>query len=151
MNLQKSAPIQPRTRLPTFGTKALPFSFTLSGFLFYSPGISPVHPRVLSSLSEHSCNRVCSHSCNELRRYKLRGARSRLYRRRFLQVNTRWKALAEIYTMYSFAPFWNRIPKNEENHGGKRTWSNPGKTGQEKLISSRRSLLSTQYSIAKNC
>ena len=39
---------------------------------------------------------------------KLRGARSRLYRRRFLQVNTRWKALAEIYTMHSFAPFWNR-------------------------------------------
>ena len=37
---------------------------------------------------------------------KLRGARSRLYRRRFLQVNTRWKALAEIYTMRSFAPFW---------------------------------------------
>ena len=30
---------------------------------------------------------------------KFRGARSRLYRRRFLQVNTRWKALAEIYTM----------------------------------------------------
>ena len=38
---------------------------------------------------------------------KLRGARSRLYRRRFLQVNTRWKALAEIYTMHSFAPLWN--------------------------------------------
>ena len=36
---------------------------------------------------------------------KLRGACSRLYRRRFLQVNTRWKALAEIYTMRSFAPF----------------------------------------------
>ena len=36
---------------------------------------------------------------------KLREARSRLYRRRFLQVNTRWKALAEIYTMHSFAPF----------------------------------------------
>ena len=36
---------------------------------------------------------------------KLRGARSRLYRRRFLQVNTRWKALAEIYTIHSFAPF----------------------------------------------
>ena len=47
----------------------------------------------------------------------------------------RWKALAEIYTMHSFAPFWN--PKNEENHGEKRTWSNPGKNGQEKLISSR--------------
>ena len=39
--------------------------------------------------------------------FKLRGARSRLYRRRFLQVNTRWKALAEIYTMHSFAPFSN--------------------------------------------
>ena len=38
---------------------------------------------------------------------KLRVARSRLYRRRFLQVNTRWKALAEIYTMHSFAPFFN--------------------------------------------
>ena len=33
--------------------------------------------------------------------------RSRLYRRRILQVNTRWKALAEIYTMHSFAPFSN--------------------------------------------
>ena len=40
---------------------------------------------------------------------ELRGARSRLYRRRFLQVNTRWKALAEIYTMHSFAPFSNLI------------------------------------------
>ena len=38
---------------------------------------------------------------------KLRGARFRLYRRRFLQVNTRWKALAEMYTMHSFAPFSN--------------------------------------------
>ena len=38
---------------------------------------------------------------------ELRGARSRLYRRRFLQVNTHWKALAEIYTMHSFAPFSN--------------------------------------------
>ena len=34
-------------------------------------------------------------------------------------------------------------PKNQENHGGKRTWSNPGKTGQEKVISSRNSLPST--------
>ena len=30
-------------------------------------------------------------------------ARSRLYRNQILQVNTRWKALAEIYTMHSFA------------------------------------------------
>ena len=35
-------------------------------------------------------------------------ARSRLYRSQILQVNTRWKALAEIYTMHSFAPFSNR-------------------------------------------
>merc|ERR1719321_1661163 len=48
---------------------------------------------------------------------KLRGARSRLYRRRFLQVNTRWKALAEIYTMHSFAPFSNLnfLVKNRQN------------------------------------
>ena len=48
---------------------------------------------------------------------KLRGARSQLYRRRFLQVNTRWKALAEIYTMHSFAPFSNLnfFVKNRQN------------------------------------
>ena len=51
---------------------------------------------------------------------KLRGARSRLYRRRFFQVNTRWKALAEIYTMHSFAPFapfsnLNFFVKNRQN------------------------------------
>ena len=34
-------------------------------------------------------------------------ARSRLYRSQILQVNTRWKALVEIYTMHSFAPFSN--------------------------------------------
>ena len=32
----------------------------------------------------------------------------------------RWKALAGIYTTHSFASFWNRIPKNEENHGGEK-------------------------------
>ena len=41
------------------------------------------------------------------RTYELIRARSRLYRSQFLQVNTRWKALAEIYTMHSFAPFFN--------------------------------------------
>ena len=36
---------------------------------------------------------------------KLRGARSRLYRRRFLQVSIRWNALDEIYQIYIiFAP-----------------------------------------------
>ena len=43
---------------------------------------------------------------------KLRGARSRLYRRRFLQANTRWKALAEIYTMHSFVPFYRSLISN---------------------------------------
>ena len=38
---------------------------------------------------------------------KLYKARSRLYRSQNLQVNTRWKALAEIYTMHSFAPLSN--------------------------------------------
>ena len=33
---------------------------------------------------------------------KLYKARSRLYRSQLLQVNMRWKALAEIYTMHSF-------------------------------------------------
>ena len=41
------------------------------------------------------------------RTYELNRARSRLYRSQILQVNTRWKALAEIYTMHSFAPIWN--------------------------------------------
>ena len=39
------------------------------------------------------------------RTFELYRARSRLYRSQILQVNTRWKALAEIYTMHSFAPF----------------------------------------------
>ena len=34
---------------------------------------------------------------------ELHRARSRLYRSKILQVNTRWKALAEIYTMHYFA------------------------------------------------
>ena len=48
---------------------------------------------------------------------KLRGARSRLYRRQILQVNTRWKALAEIYTIHSFAPFFNlKISAKNRQH-----------------------------------
>ena len=38
---------------------------------------------------------------------KLDRARSRLYRSQILQVNMRWKALAEIYTMHSFAQLCN--------------------------------------------
>ena len=42
-----------------------------------------------------------------LKLIKIKSARSRLYRSRILQVNTHWKALAEIYTMHSFAPLSN--------------------------------------------
>ena len=42
------------------------------------------------------------------RTYELIKAKFRLYRSQLLQVNTSRKALAEIYTMHSFAPFWNR-------------------------------------------
>ena len=38
---------------------------------------------------------------------RLYKARPRLYRIQIFQINTRWKALAEIYTMHSFAPFSN--------------------------------------------
>ena len=40
---------------------------------------------------------------------KLDMARSRLYRGQVLQENMRLKALAEIYTMYSFALLQNHI------------------------------------------
>ena len=40
----------------------------------------------------------------------------------------RWKALAEIYKMHSFAPFWNRIPKTRKTVGRKEPGPyNPGK------------------------
>ena len=74
--------------------------------------------------------------------WTLSEARSRLYRSQILQVNTRWKALVD-YTMHSFAPFWNRIQKTRKTMEGKRAWSNPGKTGQEKLRSSISLLLNT--------
>ena len=40
---------------------------------------------------------------------KLYKARSRLYRSHILQVNMRLKALAEIYTMHSFAQLQNHM------------------------------------------
>ena len=40
-----------------------------------------------------------------LPRKELVGARFQLYQSQTLQENTRWKALAEIYTMHSFALF----------------------------------------------
>ena len=51
------------------------------------------------------------------RTFELVRARSRLYRSQMLQVNIRWKALAEIYTMHSFSPFSNLnfFVKNRQN------------------------------------
>ena len=48
---------------------------------------------------------------------KLDKARYRQCRSQFLQENTRWKALAEIYAMHSFAPFSNLnfFVKNRQN------------------------------------
>ena len=71
-------------------------------------------------------------------------ARSRLYRSQILQVNTRWKALVEIYTMHSFAPFWNRIPKTRKNMGRKKPGPyNPRKTWPGEALKPPQ--LATQY------
>ena len=43
------------------------------------------------------------------RTFELFRARSLLYRSQILPVNTRWKALAEIYTMHSFARFLESV------------------------------------------
>ena len=66
-------------------------------------------------------------------------ARSRLYRSQILQVNTRWKALAEIYTMHSFAPFWNQQSKT----GERRTWPKQPRKGENDRPLSSSSLPST--------
>ena len=48
---------------------------------------------------------------------KTNQARSRLYQSQMLQLNTRWKALAEIYTMHSFAPFFKlKISAKNRQH-----------------------------------
>ena len=73
-----------------------------------------------SALSKLNCWRL-------LKLIKIKSARSRLYRRRFLQVNTRWKALAEIYTMHSFAPFWNPFAKT----GEKGAWPKQPRKGRK--------------------
>ena len=43
---------------------------------------------------------------------ELQMARYRLHRSQILQQNMRWKALAEIYTMHSFAPFLKSVIEN---------------------------------------
>ena len=73
---------------------------------------------------------------------KLWRARSRLYRSQILQINTRWKALAEIYTMHSNGLLCTAL----ESIGEK--W---GKKGLAKTTPKRRKMKKTeiQYSFAK--
>ena len=71
------------------------------------------HPRFQGLRPHHWALRADASALSKLNSWrllkliKIKSARSRLYRSRFLQVNTRWKALAEIYTMHSFAPLSN--------------------------------------------
>ena len=66
-------------------------------------------------LAKHSWDRSLERVGALVERFDRRGtepferirARSRPYRSQILQVNARWKALAEIYTMHSFALFSN--------------------------------------------
>ena len=46
---------------------------------------------------------ICTQRAGKLYKARSRLARSRLYRSQILQVNTHVKALAEIYTIHSFA------------------------------------------------
>ena len=55
----------------------------------------------------------------ELDRLKLYRARSRLYRSKILQENMRLKALAEIYTMHSFASLKSHFFDKIENSSNK--------------------------------
>ena len=69
--------------------------------------------RSFISLWETNCYKLlCLLSDNNRKWFpvkKLDKARSQLYRSQILQENMRWKALAEIYTMHSFTPFWNPL------------------------------------------
>ena len=91
-------------------------SFPTSIYLQKSASIQPRMSR-----SKSGTWGICTRRAGKLNR-----ARSQLYRSQFLQVNTRWKALAEIYTMHSFAPFWNPLAKN----GEKRAWPKQPRKGE---------------------
>ena len=80
------------------------FNFFFSIYPFGGSSQPPAHGardgRRLPPLGRTSCT---------ARSGKLYRARSRLYRSQILQVNIRLKALAEIYTMRSFAQLQNHI------------------------------------------
>ena len=68
-----------------------------SGCLTRSFGLGPIRG------SANHAGRSANHAETEFCSGKLYRARSRLYRNEILQENMRLKALAEIYTMHSFA------------------------------------------------
>ena len=70
----------------------------------HSPPASAINARVDEAGGDDSYS---THPLSLSARLLVDKARSRLYRSQILQVNTRWKALAEIYTMHSFAPVSN--------------------------------------------
>ena len=63
---------------------------------------------------------------------KLNKARYRLYRSQMLQVNMRWKALAEIYTLHSFAQLLESI-----FHNRKLGKIEPGQTSLHRFLISK--------------
>ena len=67
---------------------------------------SPRTPRRPPGLQKRALKfQSLNSNSRELELTNLLRAHSRLYRNQILQVNTRWKALAEIYTKHSFASF----------------------------------------------
>ena len=62
----------------------------------------PGTARLPSSFRSRGTLGICTRRAGKL--YK---ARSRLYRSQLLQVNTRWKAIAEIFIMHFFALVFN--------------------------------------------
>ena len=133
--LQNLASIQPRTSPKKFGKMGIwdfEISFAFSPVLAFEirgqrtpQSASSKRPTTtltaavfpLTDISENAliaARRTAQYTwgiCTR-RAGKLCKARSRLYRSQSLQVlvNTLWKALDEIYTMHTFAPFsWNLV------------------------------------------
>ena len=93
--LQKSASIQPRTSPSKFGGKIqFNIHFTPRHHAMGTAASSGVPGSEAGAVPAYASGSGCG---------KLYRARSRLYRNEILQENMRLKALAEIYTMHSFA------------------------------------------------
>ena len=90
---QKNRLIQPRSSPPTH----------LMAFRISRQKIGNMHMGLTEKLG-HCTWGVCTRRAG-----KQEMARSQLYRSQILQVNMRWRPLAEIYPMHSFAPFSNLI------------------------------------------